>query len=160
MSLQIVQFPCLSDNYGYVIRDQASGLVACIDTPDAKAILAALERQGWGLDFIFNTHWHPDHAGGNARLKAETGCEIVGPAVKPTTAPATKPTGPNTKPPDNAPSAASPMRSSARPGEASASVIVSAAIERFMVRLRKARSIMKPNGAAPGSRNGSGRAFF
>ena len=80
MTLDIRQFPCLSDNYGFIIRDAASGKTACIDTPDAKAILAALEAAGWGLDFIFNTHWHPDHAGGNAELKAATGCVIVGPA--------------------------------------------------------------------------------
>ncbi|HST91582.1 MAG TPA: hydroxyacylglutathione hydrolase, partial [Brevundimonas sp.] len=80
MSLDIRLFPCLTDNYGILVRDDASGLVAAIDTPDADAILAALEGAGWGrLDLILNTHWHPDHTQGNARLKAETGCEIVGP---------------------------------------------------------------------------------
>ena len=80
MPLSIRQFPCLSDNYGFLVRDEGTGRVAVIDTPDAAAILADLEASGWGrLDFIFNTHWHPDHAGGNERLKAETGCEIVGP---------------------------------------------------------------------------------
>jgi hydroxyacylglutathione hydrolase len=80
MTLAVRQFPCLSDNYGFVIRDEASGKTACIDTPDADAVLAALKEAGWGLDFIFNTHWHPDHAGGNAAIKAATGATIVGPA--------------------------------------------------------------------------------
>lgn len=80
MPLIVRQFPCLSDNYGFVIRDEASGKTACIDTPDAGAILGALEKEGWGLDFILNTHWHPDHAGGNAEIKAATGAFIVGPA--------------------------------------------------------------------------------
>lgn len=80
MSLLIRQFPCLSDNYGFLIRDAATEQVAAIDTPDADAVLADLEASGWDrLDFIFNTHWHPDHAGGNQRLKDETGCEIIGP---------------------------------------------------------------------------------
>lgn len=80
MALSIRQFPCLSDNYGFLIRDEASGLVATIDTPDAEAILADLEASGWGqLNFAFNTHWHPDHAGGNERLKGETGCTLIGP---------------------------------------------------------------------------------
>jgi hydroxyacylglutathione hydrolase len=79
MPLIVRQFPCLTDNYGFIIRDQASGLTACIDTPDPDAILAALEEEDWGLDFIFNTHWHPDHAGGNAAIKAATGAVIVGP---------------------------------------------------------------------------------
>lgn len=80
MPLTVQQFPCLSDNYGFLIRDEASGRTACIDTPDAEAILAQLRQLGWGLDFIFNTHWHPDHAGGNAAVTAATGAKAVGPA--------------------------------------------------------------------------------
>ncbi|MEO8812618.1 MAG: hydroxyacylglutathione hydrolase [Caulobacteraceae bacterium] len=80
MALTVRQFPCLADNYGFVIRDEASGKTACVDTPDAEAVLAELARVGWGLDFILNTHWHPDHAGGNAAIKAATGCTVVGPA--------------------------------------------------------------------------------
>jgi hydroxyacylglutathione hydrolase len=81
MPLDVRQFACLEDNYGFIIRDQATGLTATIDTPDADAILKAIGEAGWGkLDFIFNTHWHPDHAGGNARLKEETGCQITGPS--------------------------------------------------------------------------------
>jgi len=79
MTFTIRQFPCLSDNYGFLVRDDATGKTACIDTPDAAAILAELKAAGWGLDFIFNTHWHPDHAGGNADIQAATGCVIVGP---------------------------------------------------------------------------------
>lgn len=80
MALDIRRFPCLSDNYGFLARDAATGITAAIDTPDAEAILADLAASGWGrLDLILNTHWHPDHTGGNERLKAETGCRILGP---------------------------------------------------------------------------------
>ena len=79
MTLTVRQFPCLSDNYGFLIRDDATGKTGCIDTPDAAAILRELNAAGWGLDFILNTHWHPDHAGGNAEIQAATGCVIVGP---------------------------------------------------------------------------------
>lgn len=79
MPLTIHQFPCLSDNYGFLVRDAESGQVACIDTPDAEAIVAAAEAQGWGIDLVLNTHWHPDHAGGNAAIKARFGAELVGP---------------------------------------------------------------------------------
>ena len=80
MPLDVRLFPCLSDNYGFLVRDAASGAVATVDTPDADVILKELERSGWGrLDLILNTHWHPDHTQGNAALKAATGCEIVGP---------------------------------------------------------------------------------
>ncbi|HNS86894.1 MAG TPA: hydroxyacylglutathione hydrolase, partial [Parvularculaceae bacterium] len=79
MPIDIRQFPCLSDNYGYLIRDQETGAVAAIDTPDPDAINAALENAGWALTHILNTHWHPDHAGGNLALKERWGCRIVGP---------------------------------------------------------------------------------
>jgi hydroxyacylglutathione hydrolase len=80
MPLTVHQFPCLSDNYGFLVRDETSGKVATIDTPDADAILAELDTLGWSLDLILNTHWHPDHAGGNAALKKATGATITGPA--------------------------------------------------------------------------------
>jgi hydroxyacylglutathione hydrolase len=80
MTLTVRQFACLSDNYFFLIRDEATGKTAVIDTPDATAILAELKTLGWGLDYILNTHWHADHAGGNAEIKAATGCTIVGPA--------------------------------------------------------------------------------
>ena len=80
MSLTVHQFACLSDNYGFLVRDDATGKTATIDTPDADAILGELDRLGWSLDLILNTHWHPDHAGGNAAIKAATGATIVGPA--------------------------------------------------------------------------------
>ena len=77
--LTVRQFPCLSDNYGFLARDEATGLVATVDTPDADAILAELTKAGWSLNLILNTHWHPDHAGGNAKLVEETGCKVIGP---------------------------------------------------------------------------------
>lgn len=80
MALIVRQFPCLSDNYGFLARDEATGKVACIDTPDAAAILRELETLGWSLSLILNTHWHPDHAGGNAEIKAATGAQVIGPA--------------------------------------------------------------------------------
>lgn len=76
--LQIHQFPCLSDNYGYLIHDPVAGVTAAIDTPDANAIERALADTGWKLTFILNTHHHADHAGGNLALKERTGCVIVG----------------------------------------------------------------------------------
>ena len=80
MPITVRQFPCLTDNYGFLVRDEASGLVACIDTPDADAVLRELDQAGWRLALILNTHWHPDHAGGNAAVQAATGATIVGPA--------------------------------------------------------------------------------
>lgn len=78
--LQIHQFPCLSDNYGFLIHDEASGATAAIDTPDADEIMRQADAKGWRISDIWNTHWHPDHAGGNAAIKAKTGACVTGPA--------------------------------------------------------------------------------
>lgn len=80
MPLEVHQFPCLSDNYGYLLHDPDSGETACIDTPDAAKYLKQAEAKGWRITQIWNTHWHPDHAGGNEAIKAATGCTITAPA--------------------------------------------------------------------------------
>jgi hydroxyacylglutathione hydrolase len=78
--IEVHQFPCLSDNYGYLLHDGESGETACIDTPDADEYLRQAEAKGWKITQIWNTHWHPDHAGGNAAIKAATGCIVSAPA--------------------------------------------------------------------------------
>ena len=80
MPLQVHQFPCRSDNYGFLAHDPATQLTACIDTPDDDATNAALEENGWHLTHILNTHHHGDHTGANLLLKERWGCTIVGAA--------------------------------------------------------------------------------
>jgi hydroxyacylglutathione hydrolase len=78
--LDVHQFPVLSDNYAFLVHDAETGATATIDTPDAKAILAEAESRNWRITDIWNTHWHPDHAGGNAEIVAATGARVTGPA--------------------------------------------------------------------------------
>lgn len=80
MTLSVHQFPVLQDNYAYLVRDEASGQVASIDSPDGAAILAEAQKLGWAITMVLNTHWHPDHAGGNAAIAAATGARLIGPA--------------------------------------------------------------------------------
>jgi hydroxyacylglutathione hydrolase len=77
--LTVHQFPCLSDNYGFLIHDPASGETAAIDTPDGAEYLRQAEAKGWTITHIWNTHWHPDHAGGNKDIVAATGAKIIAP---------------------------------------------------------------------------------
>ena len=78
MGLEVHQFGCLSDNYGFLIHDPESGETATVDSPDAEAIDAALEEKQWRLTHILNTHHHFDHAGGNEALKQKWGCTVIG----------------------------------------------------------------------------------
>ena len=80
MALEVHMFPCLSDNYCFLIHDAAAGVTAVVDTPEVAPINAALEEKGWQLTHILNTHHHFDHAGGNEELKAKWGCTVVGAA--------------------------------------------------------------------------------
>ncbi|MEO1475134.1 MAG: hydroxyacylglutathione hydrolase [Pseudomonadota bacterium] len=78
--LQIHQFPCLSDNYGFLVHDSETGETLCIDTPDGDVYLKEAEAKGWKITEIWNTHWHPDHTGGNLTIKSATDCKIIGPS--------------------------------------------------------------------------------
>lgn len=78
-SLSVAQFPCLSDNYGFLIHDERTGQTAAIDTPDGKAYKVELTNRGWNLTHILNTHHHWDHTGGNLDLKSD-GVTVHGPA--------------------------------------------------------------------------------
>ena len=80
-SLEVVAVPAFSDNYLWLVRDSASGDTAVIDPGDAAPVLAEVDRRGWRIGQVLNTHWHPDHTGGNLAVKA-TGARVSGPAAE------------------------------------------------------------------------------
>jgi hydroxyacylglutathione hydrolase len=82
MAAEIRLFPCLTDNFGYLIHDPATKATASIDAPEAGPILKALEREGWTLSDILITHHHHDHVGGVAELKQKYACRVVAPHDK------------------------------------------------------------------------------
>ncbi|NJD08099.1 MAG: hydroxyacylglutathione hydrolase [Methylococcaceae bacterium] len=79
--LEIVQLPVLSDNYVYVLYDVEFGSAAVVDPAEAGPVFEILDRRGWRLDYILNTHHHGDHVGGNLELKQATGCQVLGAAA-------------------------------------------------------------------------------
>lgn len=82
MALTVARVPVLSDNYVWLAHDDASGETAVIDPAVAEPVLAAAAERDWTITQIWNTHWHPDHTGGNAAIREATGCLISGPAAE------------------------------------------------------------------------------
>ena len=80
--LEIARVPVLSDNYVWLVHEPESGETTVIDPAVADPVLAEADRRGWRISQIWNTHWHPDHTGGNAAIKAATGCRVTGPAAE------------------------------------------------------------------------------
>jgi hydroxyacylglutathione hydrolase len=80
--LEIVRIPALSDNYIWLVHDPVSDETMVVDPAEAAPVLAEANARGWRIGQIWNTHWHPDHTGGNAAIKAATGAIVSGPAAE------------------------------------------------------------------------------
>jgi len=78
--LEVVQVAVLSDNYVYLAHSGEE--TAVIDPAVAEPVLAAAAARGWTITQILNTHWHPDHVGGNAGIVAATGARVTGPRAE------------------------------------------------------------------------------
>ena len=72
--------PVLTDNYVWLIQDPDSDETAAVDPSVTEPVLKVVEAKGLKLTQILNTHWHPDHTGGNQGIKAAAGCIITAPA--------------------------------------------------------------------------------
>jgi hydroxyacylglutathione hydrolase len=82
MALEIVRIPVLSDNYVWLVHEPGSGETMVVDPAVAEPVMAEAAARGWRITQIWNTHWHPDHTGGNAAIRAATGCLVTGPAAE------------------------------------------------------------------------------
>lgn len=82
MALEIVRVPVLQDNYVWLIHDPASAETIVVDPAVTGPVLAAADERSWTITQIWNTHWHPDHTGGNEEIKQITGCLITGPGAE------------------------------------------------------------------------------
>lgn len=80
--LEVVRIPVLNDNYVWLVHDAASGETVVVDPAVAEPVMEEAAARGWRITQIWNTHWHGDHVGGNAAIKAATGCAITGPAAE------------------------------------------------------------------------------
>ena len=78
--LKVSAVPVLSDNYVWLITNPDTGETAAVDPSVTEPVLEAVATEGLRLTQILNTHWHPDHTGGNQGIKAATGAPITAPA--------------------------------------------------------------------------------
>ena len=78
--LEIVPVPVLRDNYVWLVHDRDSAETVAVDPSVADPVLEAAQARGWRISQVWNTHWHPDHTGGNDAIRKATGCTITGPA--------------------------------------------------------------------------------
>lgn len=67
----------ISDNFLFIVEDGADVLL--IDPFDADQVISWVRERSPERVRILNTHWHPDHVGGNARVVEALGCEIIAP---------------------------------------------------------------------------------
>jgi hydroxyacylglutathione hydrolase len=78
--LEVIAVPVLTDNYVWLIHDPGTKEAAAVDPSIAVPVLEAASANGLRLKQVLNTHWHPDHTGGNEAIQAATGCTITAPA--------------------------------------------------------------------------------
>ncbi len=81
MTLSAHAVPLLSDNYAWLLRDEATGMTAFVDPADADACIAAIDAAGGRLDMILLTHHHGDHVAGTDAVRARYGCPVIGAAA-------------------------------------------------------------------------------
>lgn len=79
--LQIEIVPILSDNYSYLLRDEASGEVAVVAPGEAGPLLQRLDERGWHLTWVLVTHHHGDHVDGVGEMRARTAAKLAAPAA-------------------------------------------------------------------------------
>jgi len=80
--IDVVPVPALRDNYVWLLHNSDTGETAAVDPSVDQPVLDAAEARSWRIGQVLNTHWHPDHVGGNAGIKAATGCTITAPAAE------------------------------------------------------------------------------
>lgn len=76
MKLKVYIIPALQDNYIYILKNETH--TAVVDPSEAAPVINFLNKKQWKLDFIFNTHHHYDHTGGNSELKKTWPCLVYG----------------------------------------------------------------------------------
>ncbi|MGA8261900.1 MAG: hydroxyacylglutathione hydrolase [Arenicellales bacterium] len=64
-------------NFNYLIACPETGQALAVDPLDHKRCLDRARDKGWEITQVLNTHEHPDHTGGNAKVIEATGARLL-----------------------------------------------------------------------------------
>lgn len=66
LKMKIVPVPVRSDNYAYLVIDEATNEAATVDPYDMTKVNEAAQRESVRIVANLTTHHHHDHSGGNS----------------------------------------------------------------------------------------------
>ena len=81
MTVTAQAIPILSDNYAWLVHDDATGFTAIVDPAEEGPIVAAIEAKGGRLDAIIITHHHDDHIAAVEPIRIRFGARVIGAAA-------------------------------------------------------------------------------
>jgi glyoxylase-like metal-dependent hydrolase (beta-lactamase superfamily II) len=66
------------DNFSYIIADESSREAVVVDPSfNADVIIPFIQKGGFTVKYVVNTHHHRDHSADNTAIKSSTGAKIV-----------------------------------------------------------------------------------
>lgn len=76
--MQVIPIPQLTDNYAYLVIDEATTKAAVVDCAEADPVLRTARGSRADLIAILPTHHHWDHIGGNEDLLKQSKLDVYG----------------------------------------------------------------------------------
>ncbi len=76
--MRVVPVPVLSDNYSYLVIDEAERTAAVVDCSEVEPMLAAAQAEGVTITAVLSTHHHYDHVGGNEEIAGRIPVRVYG----------------------------------------------------------------------------------
>jgi hydroxyacylglutathione hydrolase len=76
--MKVERIPTLSDNYTYLIIDEATNEAAIVDAPEVDPVVQRVDALGVRVTHVLSTHHHWDHSGANPDLAERYGAPVLG----------------------------------------------------------------------------------
>jgi len=76
--MKVERIPTLSDNYTYLIIDEATNEAAIVDAPEFDPVVRRVDELRVRVTHVLSTHHHWDHSGANPELAERYGTPVLG----------------------------------------------------------------------------------